>query len=90
MGQKKQGIITGITAGVAVILFTAGVTYALNRMNGVAKHQTSHNIDKEAHPTIIGQLNMINREVAKIQSMSDEQIKQGEVLKQILKTVNGD
>ena len=90
MGQKKQGIITGITAGVGVILFTAGVTYALNRMNGVAEHQVSHNIDKEAHPTIIGQLNMINHEVAKIQSMSDEQIKQGEVLKQILKTVNGD
>ena len=90
MGQKKQGVITGIMAGVTVILIAAGVTFAFNRMNGVAHEQTLHNIDKEAHPTIIGQLNMINHEVAKIQSMSDEQIKQGEILRQIQKTVNGD
>ena len=89
MGQKRQGVITGITAGVVVVSITGGVTYALNRMNGVAHEQTLHNIDKEAHPTIIGQLNMINQEVAKIDGMRVEQIKQGEVLKQILKTVNG-
>ncbi|MEK0324954.1 MAG: hypothetical protein QQN63_04555 [Nitrosopumilus sp.] len=90
MGQKKQGVITGITAGGVVILITGGITYALNQMGTVEQNQTEHNIDKEAHPTIIGQLNMIQQQVAKIPDMSDEQIRQGLMLEQILKTVNGD
>ena len=90
MPQKKQGIISSIMAGVVILLTVAGVTFAFNRVNGVRKNQVEHNVDKEAHPTIIGQLNMIQQQVAKIPDMSDEQIRQGLMLEQILKTVNGD
>lgn len=78
----------------AIAIGTFGLTVS------TATAQTSHNIDKEAHPTIAGQLNMIENDVAtnkrildttatSIGEMHDEQIRQGVVLEQIKASLDG-
>ena len=86
--------------GVCAMLIGAIAVGTFGFSVSTAGAQTAHNIDREAHPTIAGQLNMIESDVATnkrildgnataLGEMHDEQIRQGIVLEQIKKSVNG-
>ena len=65
MSQRKQNLLAFGAWGMALLII-GGITFTFNKVNATAKDQTQHNIDSEAHPTIAGQLNMIEYKLDEI------------------------
>ena len=85
----------GISGSVIVMVGLGTFTLAY----GTMERQVQHNIDKEAHPTIAGQLMMIESDLGKLDSkveanarvlgeVHDAQIEQNVLLEQIERTIN--
>ena len=100
MAARKTNLLTLGAWGMAVLIL-GGVSWVLAKANGVAKQQTEHNIDKEAHPVFEGQLNMMHGDVTRLGeevkangivlgAVRIEQAEQRILLEQIKDTVNGD
>ena len=86
--------------GICGVLIGFAATGTFGLAYSVMEAQVEHNIDKEAHPSIAGQLNMIEADVATnkgilddnnaaLGEMHDEQIRQGMVLEQINRSLSG-
>lgn len=87
--------------GVCSVLFCLGVAATFGMSYSTMEDQAEHNVDKDAHPGIAGQLNMIERDIANLSDdvgtnaevlseVHDAQIRQEMLLKQINKSLNGE
>ncbi len=85
--------------GICGTIIAVGAIGTFGFSVSTAGAQTKHNIDTEAHPKIVGQLNMIKADVGTnkglieknagtLGAVRDEQIRQGMMLDQIKKAVD--
>ena len=65
MTARKQTALA-VSAWIMAVLMIGGITYAFNKANHVEAVQVAHNIDKEAHPTIAGRLELIDYKLDEI------------------------
>ena len=99
MSAQKKDLVR-VLAWIMSIVVVAVVTATFTKVDRVQADQAQHNIDKEAHPFITGTLETIVRDVGRLDTkvsenkttlsdMHDEQLRQGMMLEQIQRTVNG-
>ncbi len=97
MNGKIKNSLT-VAVWVMTILIVAGVTFTFKLAYATHEDQGEHNIDKEAHPSIAGQLTMIERDLttlseevsansAVLDEVHDAQIEQKMMLQQIQRSV---
>ena len=65
MSQRKQNLLAFGAWGMALLII-GGITFTFNKVNATAAQQTKHNIDAEAHPSIAGQLLLIEYKLDEI------------------------
>ena len=89
------------TLGICAALIGLGVAGTFGMSYSTMENQVEHNVDKDAHPGIAGQLNMIERDIASMAGdvsdnsvllgrVHEAQIRQGVILEQIQRLLNGE